>query len=106
MELNLAIATSPGDLPQGKKGNPKVGHFPYGTETPCLTSHTFVIPFSEIGVSPGDDLFIAAHAVVYDQATGKDETAWGGCCDTGTYFRPGKGGGWAKYFQYTWGVTD
>ena len=32
VETHWAIATSSGDIPQTKKGNPKVGHFPYGDD--------------------------------------------------------------------------
>ena len=32
VETHFAIATSPGDIPQNKNGNPKVGHFLYGDD--------------------------------------------------------------------------
>ena len=75
-----------GELPIGKKGNPKIGHFPYAEEYLETNTYTFTIPLDEIA---GDCFTIAAHAVVYkevevyemDELTRirEEETAWSKC---------------------------
>lgn len=99
METHLAAGGSRDDLPQTKKGNARPGQFPYSGYHDGVTEYTYQIPLDEIGITPGDDIYIAAHAVVWGRVMGT-ETAWGGCCETGLFFRPGKGGGWAKYIIY------
>ncbi len=74
-ELHLFVGNL-AELPIGKKGNPKIGDFPYFAENLAenITSYTFIIPLNQ-----GDNCYtIAAHAVVYTEA-GEEETAWSKC---------------------------
>jgi len=69
-ETHLAVECSLEEIPQtqpNKKGkgggNPIPGHFEYSTEyDPAVTEYTEIISLSELGC--GNELFIAAHAVV------------------------------------------
>ena len=105
-ETHLAVATTPGGIPQNKNDNPIPGHFPYNHEDlGCITSDPYTIPLSEIGaegVECEEILYIAAHAVVQKQI-GTDEfrvpifqteTAWA----DGVPFADR--GNWATYFEY------
>jgi len=64
METHLAVATSFGDIPQTKKGNPKVGKFPYKNSLDPY--EPFTISLSDLGAGSGDTLYVAAHAVTCD----------------------------------------
>jgi hypothetical protein len=59
-KTHLAVADNPGDIPQNRAGNPKVGQFPHSTShaTP-VTTYTYTIPLPS-----GTPLYIAAHAKV------------------------------------------
>lgn len=96
-ESHLAVATTLAGIPQTSTGNPRVGNFPYKTtHNPAVTDFTYTIPLASVGYVPGDNLFIAAHAVVQLPLGGgkvRIETGWG----DGTQF-PGKN--WAMYFRY------
>ncbi len=93
-ETHLAVAETVDGIPQTKSGNPKVGNFPYKHQKlGCTTVDEYVIPLSLIGVSPGNSVVIAAHAVV--SGPGGEETAWGNCGNS--YF---SGNNWATYFSY------
>lgn len=85
-ETHLAVVDDPDDFPQTKKGNPKVGHFPYKGQL------QYEIDLCELGVEPCDIVYIAAHAVVENGC--QEETAW---ANTGTSF---SGASWALYFAY------
>ena len=64
LETHLAVATTLEGIPQTKKGNPKVGRFEYSDSfDPCdmMTMFTYQIPLSSFD---GNDLVIAAHAVL------------------------------------------
>jgi len=69
-ETHLAVATSLNGIPQTKKNNPIPGKFPYGNDElgGVEEDGPYCIPFGEeegeLDVECGDDLFIAAHAVV------------------------------------------
>jgi hypothetical protein len=72
-ETHLAVGHEVGDIPQTKKGNPIPGQFLYGDdELEGEESWEICIPFGQLGVEePGDldvecgnELVIAAHAVV------------------------------------------
>lgn len=82
------------DIPQTKKGNPKVGHFPYSHEKlGCVDFDPYgPISLSDLGAGPGDTLIIAAHAAMCN-----GETAWADCGGPDAYFR---GNNWATYFTY------
>jgi len=61
-ETHLHIGAQLNDIPQTKKGNPIPGKFDYkGEHDPCVPDYTYTIKMSLI---PGDELFIATHAVV------------------------------------------
>jgi hypothetical protein len=95
-ESHVAVATSLAGIPQ-KNGNPIPGQFPYSmVHNPPVTTYTYAIPLGSW--QPGQQLYIAAHAVVVmlDQYGNviRRETGWG----NGPNF-PGKN--WATYLMYT-----
>jgi len=62
-ETHLAVETGEVDIPQTKKGNPIPGHFAYSTDhDPPVTVYQETIDIT--GYTVGDELIIAAHAVV------------------------------------------
>ena len=102
-ETHLHVATALGDIPQTKTGNPIPGHFDYPMEyDPPVQENTNVINLEDCGFEVGDELYIAAHAVVqkviteapyYASTVVQEETAWG----AGDNF---PGNNWAMYFTY------
>ena len=111
-ETHLAVAKSFDDIPQTKKGNPKIGQFPYkGDHSPAVTEVTYTINLDDFDLYNPDngkyqgELFIAAHAVVR-KLTGYDsmgnpiydeETAW-----ADTYGQPfNENNGWALWLKVT-----
>lgn len=68
------------EMPATKKGNPKVGNFPYKQEDINTNTATLVVPLSSIGNPACDsEITFAAHAAVFkDLGDGKllAETAW------------------------------
>jgi hypothetical protein len=92
-ELHLDIECELSEVPQTKKGNPKVGHFEFSEEfiTP-VTEHEFTKSLDELDC---DSIVIAAHAVVNNTITGVEETAW-----ADTQGLPFPGENWAMYFIY------
>ncbi|MBA7582438.1 hypothetical protein ES708_24366 [subsurface metagenome] len=92
-ETHLAVADLLDKIPQTKKGNPIPGKFEHSMEhDPSVTEYTYTIP---LVWDYGEELFIAAHAVVVsDSIIFQKETAWG----SGDPF-PGKN--WATFFYYT-----
>ena len=97
-ETHLVVTTSLNEIAQTKKGNPIPGQFPYGDDNlEGLPSYKECFSFNELGIEPGDEVVIAAHAVVQKWDEGvlmEDETAWG----DGTRFN--ENGNWATYFYY------
>lgn len=96
-ETHLAIATELEDIPQTKKGNPKVGHFPYQeVHNPPVAEYTYEIEL-EPDYTHGTEILITAHSVVAKMnkagKTIKEETAWGGELRF-------PGNNWATYFNY------
>ena len=64
-ETHLAIGMSLEDIPQTRSGNPKVGNFPYHHYLdPADDSDEYCFNLADLGYEPGDELYIAAHAVV------------------------------------------
>jgi len=60
-ETHLHVADSAEAIPQ-KNGNPIPGKFKYKRDhDPCVTDYTYTI---EMSLIPGDEIYIAAHAVV------------------------------------------
>jgi hypothetical protein len=102
VETHVAVATSLAAIPQTKKGNPKVGHFPDSNDhdpNDMLNTYTVVIPLSSLG---GDSLVIAAHTAIQKIITVEpletmNETAWADGC-SGTSFL---GKNWATYLTFT-----
>ncbi len=86
METHLWIGESLAEMPQTRKGNPRIGHFPYhsGDITGDIT-WSWYISLTEFGLQGDEticevDLFIAAHSEVrLDNGDGTytDETGWG-----------------------------
>ena len=100
-ETHLHIAASLAEIPQTKKGNPKVGGFDYqwSYATP-VQEDTYVVSLADLGYTADGvtELVIAAHAVVVQlDANGNEianETGWGDGFDF-------PGNSWAMYFAYT-----
>ena len=68
-ETHLAVVTESGDFPTTNKGNPKVGLFPYGEENIFTDTWEEIIGLSAIQAETGETLYIAAHAVVFNETT-------------------------------------
>ncbi len=113
VETHFAIATSLGDIPQTKKGNPIPGNFLYGDDelgeydvdgnlVGGEDSYNECILLSELGVKVGDTVYIAAQAnllnIVDTDVDGnlllQTETGWGDGIDFA-------GNNWAMYFTFT-----
>lgn len=106
-ETHVHVAGSAVEIPQTKKGNAIPGKFEYKEDHDYITSFTYEIPFSKEGDPVcGDEIFIAAHAVVAMEIPCRTvnincpppicydtETAWGDGDDF-----PGKD--WSMYFSY------
>jgi hypothetical protein len=97
-ETHVAVGESLGDIPQTKKGNPKVGHFPYSDPHGPVTAYTYDIE-RDSSWNAGTTLCIAAHAVVYNPCLDQEETAWAAYCINRDF--PFPGNNWATYFFYT-----
>jgi YVTN family beta-propeller protein len=81
---HLAVAGSLAEIPSNPSGLPAVGLFPAQAEHETgKTSFSFSLSLDELGVHPGDGLFIAAHADVvdrndpYDPEDDQMEGSWG-----------------------------
>ena len=98
-ETQLAVASSLDGIPRaGETGIPVVGRFPYRTaHAPTVPEFAYVIPLADLGVSPGDEVIVAAHAGLANSA-GIEEGGWG----RGERFTPR--GNPAMYFRYL--ITD
>jgi hypothetical protein len=100
-ETHLHVADSLAEVPQTKKGNPKIGNFAYQTtHDPYATEHTYTIAKDNLSLDDNNSVVVAAHAsVVQVDSSGNvidQETGWG----AGDPFVDK--GSWAMYFQYTW----
>jgi hypothetical protein len=97
-ETHLVVTSSLNEIAQTEKGNPIPGQFPYGDDDlEGLPSYKECFSFDELGIEAGDEVVIAAHAVVQKWDEGvllDDETVWG----DGTRFN--ENGNWATYFYY------
>ena len=76
------------EIPLNKKGNPRIGHFPYSEYLGGWGAYTIHIPISEIGFIP---IIISVHGVV--SKSNNEETAWGQGI-------PFDGDAWGMYFEY------
>lgn len=105
VEAHMAVGDDVGDLPANKKGNPKVGNFPYHSgDITGATSYSFVVPLCHLGLDMSQTecapvtAYIAAHAVVRkDNGDGsfQTETGWG---DGQPFVAKGS---WATWFTQT-----
>jgi hypothetical protein len=69
-ETHLHVAKSKGEVPQTKTGNPKIGNFAYSqTHDPAVAVYNYYILLADLGVESGDELIVAAHAVVAQAET-------------------------------------
>lgn len=74
-EAHLFVGALGASIPQGKNGNPKIGHFPYFWEDMGSADEViFSIALEDLGLEEGDCFKIAAHAVAI--CDGVEETAW------------------------------
>jgi hypothetical protein len=104
LEAHAAAAADCADIPQSKKGSPKVGRFELGWNSPSLAGETEkeLAPLEATSYTPGDVICIAAHAVVYNAEGGETvkeaientvESAWA----DGNLFG---GKSWATHFPF------
>jgi len=108
VETHLWVGTALTDMPQTRKGNPKIGNFPYKSgDITGQTTYTFIV---DLGLYGGEatlcatDLLAAAHAalqLVDDTGTViQTETGWGNgnpMVDRGS---------WATYFGIQFTCAD
>jgi hypothetical protein len=94
-ETQLAVASTLEGVPRAEAGIPIIGRFPRRTaHNPVVEEFTYSIPLAELGVSPGEEVIVAAHAGVVN-TTGVEEGGWG----RGERFTPR--GNPAMYFRYS-----
>ena len=67
-ETHLHVANDVNDIPQTKKGNPKQGKFDYKNHDIYDVTDEYVVPLADFGFEAGDNITIAAHAVVETMA--------------------------------------
>ncbi len=95
-ETHISVQDKEDDIPQNKKGNPKVGHFEYSeSHNPNVEFYELTIPLDEL--PDGDTWAIAIHAVVQqivDDEVDAEETAWK---DGEPFVQKGN---WAMYNTY------
>ena len=92
METHVHVATTLEGFPLvGRWETPAPGQFDYKSEHECVAGYEYVIDLGEW--EAGDELIIAAHAVV--QKADVTETAWAG------RDRFAEQGNWATYFRYS-----
>jgi hypothetical protein len=104
-EAHLAVGDDLADIPANKKGNPKIGNFPYNSgDITGATSQSFSVPLCELGLDGAQEscdpvtAYLAAHAAVRkDNGDGsyQTETGWG---DGDRFVDRGS---WAEYFNLT-----
>lgn len=102
VETHLWVGDDLADMPQTRKGNPKVGNFPYQSgDITGATTYYFTVPLSMLDFfCPADDgnYFIAAHAALQ-----KPDGSGGYLTETGwaNGERIVEKGNWATYFSIT-----
>ncbi|MFU8862148.1 MAG: hypothetical protein ACNA8K_17210 [Cyclonatronaceae bacterium] len=97
---HLHVSDVLNDIPSTKQGNPIPGRFAYSENyDPFVNSYTYTLSLEDNGWEAGNELFVAAHAVVVTtDAAGNvtgNESAW----STGNRFV--QKGNWATYSGYT-----
>lgn len=103
-EAHLAAGDSLADIPANKKGNPKIGNFPYNSgDITGATSQTFSVPLCTFGLDGSYETcdpvngFFAAHAALRrdnGDGTYQTETGWA----DGQAFT--SKGSWAQFFNF------
>jgi hypothetical protein len=63
-EANLNISKTIQGIPVDENGIPLPGDFKYKVALLCENTYTYIIPLSEVGLKPGDDLVLASKAMV------------------------------------------
>jgi hypothetical protein len=86
-EAHLWVGEHLADMPQTRKGNPKIGNFPYNSgDITGATMHQFSVPLSAFGLTGAEttcddlSLIVAAHAALRKDngdGTFQTETGWG-----------------------------
>ncbi len=83
VETQLWVGTDLTEMPQNKKGSPKIGNFPYKSTFFAATTHSVSIPLDALGFTcPSDatDYIIAAHSSVQlvdgEGVITQTETGW------------------------------
>lgn len=89
LETHLYVGSQE-DMPATRRGNPKIGRFPYRTDhVDGVTTFTYSDLY-ELAIN--ECTWVAAHAVVYNTVTHQEETAWANGDDI-------PGNSWAMYFE-------
>lgn len=104
VETHLALVDDPADIPQTNSGNPKIGQFAIFGERSGMTftppyPYVYTYSYTAPGGSLPDVIYISAQAVVYNQRTGQQETAFAKGCSSSTF----AGARWGWYFPYQTG---
>lgn len=98
-ETHVHVADNLAGIPKTKQGVPIPGQFMYSMmHNPPVTTYTYNILLADHDLEVGDNIAIAAHAVVvngnYPDGEYQSETGWGGPM-------PGPGPRWWYYLEYT-----
>ncbi|MHC4281204.1 MAG: hypothetical protein ACYSUJ_13785 [Planctomycetota bacterium] len=109
-EAHLWVGTALAVMPQTKKGNPKVGNFPYHSgDITGSTSYEFTIPLTDLGgdafatILCNETFLVAAHAALRkDNGSGgyQTETGWA------DGYSMVQRGNWATYFEFQFSCDD
>jgi len=103
VETHLWVGENISDMPQTRKGNPKIGNFPYASgDITGNTFHVFTIPLESLNyLCPDNDknFFVAAHAALQKvDGSGnviQTETGW---ADGDKFVEKGS---WSTFFSFT-----
>ncbi|HPT72412.1 MAG TPA: hypothetical protein PLE74_09050 [Candidatus Cloacimonadota bacterium] len=79
----LHVATTFDGIPHGSSGVPLFGQFNYhNVHNPTVNQYTYIIPLTDLGVTIGESLYLAANASVFGDLHSLDanhhEDAWAG----------------------------
>ena len=99
-ETHVHVCGSPSDIPAGKKGNPRIGHFDYAGE---YSEGLTTVTHNTLPYEAGENFIVAAHAVVENINSGQTETAFAYNTVTAEKFS-GKRWGW--YINYLYQNND
>lgn len=106
-EAHLWLGENLADMPQTRKGNPKIGNFPFNSgNITGQTTFSFSISTAELGGEPylcDKTIFVAAHAALRKDngdGTYQTETGW---ADGDKFVERGS---WATFFSFTFVCTD